>query len=371
MKTLKRIGYIFANNFVMDAIKDMGQLLKFSFEGWQKLGKLWSDIFGDSFFTMVLKGWKMIFSVITNGWKIQMTIINDIEGIFKRSINNIGITFQQMFNKVKDANPFMDFDSKTANAALETQREAVFGSQTRKAWEKLNEDIFSINMGLDVGQRNANYRLDTSNINLAGGTAAGIGMLGTTGGVVDEVTTIEKDNAVKESLYIDEEIERNREIARRRIDQIDKDEKYAEEQRQKMLSLATESINSVRSIVGIVGNESLNAFGKVTGSIGAASGLINAFAPGVGSLIGAGAGLLGDLFGQADQEETSSSSISELSSAASSRPSATITKSGPDTVYNNNYLTVQTGYYMGDEQSTRDLSQLIGDNIKNLSMGTI
>ena len=93
---------------------------------------------------------------------------------------------------------------------------------------------------------------------------------------------------------------------------------------------------------------------------------VNTFAPGIGSLVGAGAGLLGDLFGQADDNTSVTSGASDLSTTSANRPSATITKSGPETIINNNYLTNNIGNFMGDEQSRRDLSEQIFSDISSM-----
>ena len=154
------------------------------------------------------------------------------------------------------------------------------------------------------------------------------------------------------------------------IEQIALEEKLAKERNQMILSTATASINAVNSIVGIVGNETLNTFGKLTGSIGATSGLIDMFLPGVGSLIGAGASLLGGLFGQKEEESTSAGISSTSASALKSdttRPSSTVTRTGPEV--QNNYLTLTVGNWLGDEQGINDLSSLIAEKIGGMQAG--
>ncbi len=140
------------------------------------------------------------------------------------------------------------------------------------------------------------------------------------------------------------------------IEQIALDKKLAEQRNQMILSTATASINAVNSIVGIIGNESLNAFGKLTGAIGAGSGLLDMFMPGVGSLVGAGASLLGGLFGK-KEEESASSSIASVSSSelasATTRPSATITRTGAENYYDYSKVIIE-GNVVGDEQVFSD-----------------
>ncbi len=144
------------------------------------------------------------------------------------------------------------------------------------------------------------------------------------------------------------------------------------ERNQAIMATATTAINSINSIIGVMGNESLNAFGKFTGAIGAGSGLLDMFMPGVGSLVGAGASLLGGLFGQKKEDPASSSiasvSSSELASGAT-RPSATVTRTGPEV--QNNYLTTHIGNWMGDEQGINDLAEIFAMKINGMQAGTL
>lgn len=128
--------------------------------------------------------------------------------------------------------------------------------------------------------------------------------------------------------------------------------KAEEEQRQFILSVTTQSLNALTSIHSIWADTSLNMFGKLAGALGAGSGIIDAFLPGIGSLIGAGAGLASALFGQADEETSSSSSIdSELSAVStSSKASSTITQQKQN-ITNNNYTTIQAGTVVADDPS--------------------
>ncbi len=128
------------------------------------------------------------------------------------------------------------------------------------------------------------------------------------------------------------------------------------ERNQAIMATATTAINSINSIIGVMGNESLNAFGKFTGAIGAGSGLLDMFMPGVGSLVGAGASLLGGLFGK-KEEESASSSIASVSSSelasATTRPSATITRTGAENYYDYSKVIIE-GNVVGDEQVFSD-----------------
>ena len=368
-ENFRKIGYIFTHNFIMDAIKGTAKLLKFSFDGWMQIGKLWESIFGNSFFEMIIKGWKMIFAYVEGGWSILFTLVDDMEGIFQRATNNIGIMFQQMFNKVRDANPFSDFDSTTANAKLEGQKQNVFGSSTVGAWDKLNEDIFSINMGLDTRQRDANFALSKSTFDLAGG-GGNIAMSPVLEATKEHYAKTEeatKTHWQQEALNRAKEAEE--EAAKKdkaRLDEIAKQDAF----RAKMLSVTAQTFSGMENAFNVLSNASLNNFGKATGIIGGFSSVIDTFAPGLGTAIGAGASFLGTVFGQKEEESTSSGISSTSASALKSdttRPSATITRTGPEV--QNNYLNLTVGNWLGDEQGINDLSALIAEKIGGMQAG--
>ncbi len=160
----------------------------------------------------------------------------------------------------------------------------------------------------------------------------------------------------KETEYLNFAKDMDLKLAEIKKKNIDDDARMAKENRDRLLSVSTNAINSINSIIGVMGNESLNAFGKFTGAIGAGSGLLDMFMPGVGSLVGAGASLLGGLFGK-KEEESASSSIASVSSSelasATTRPSATITRTGAENYYDYSKVIIE-GNVVGDEQVFSD-----------------
>ena len=141
----------------------------------------------------------------------------------------------------------------------------------------------------------------------------------------------------------------------------------AEKNRQMLLSIASQAFNGMNNAVSIWASESLNLFGKLTGTVGGFSSLFDLAVPGLGSVVSAGTSLLSNLFGQAEEPTTTEeTAISELATTAANRPSATVTRTGPEV--QNNYINVAVTAPWGS-QSTWIEGDLI-PAIKNIGAQT-
>ncbi len=202
------------------------------------------------------------------------------------------------------------------------------------------------------------------------------GQLGTLGGVSQEELAIMEENWGKINqtveLAIDEQtkqsLEMDKEHNQRMLDE-------AKLQRIQMVQNVTGALNSVRDMIGIWANDSLNMFGKLAGSAGSIIGnfapMIDAAigVPGASAAIGAGVGLLGDIFGQADEDTSTTDFGSEIAKTQARQPSATISKSGPDTVNNFNDISFNSTYM--DSEGFREMASNLMDEMRNIQLASI
>ncbi|MCP5006767.1 MAG: hypothetical protein GY941_22910, partial [Planctomycetes bacterium] len=202
------------------------------------------------------------------------------------------------------------------------------------------------------------------------------GQLGTLGGVSQEELAIMEENWGKINqtveLAIDEQtkqsLEMDKEHNQRMLDE-------AKLQRIQMVQNVTGALNSVRDMIGIWANDSLNMFGKLAGSAGSIIGnfapMIDAAigVPGASAAIGAGVGLLGDIFGQADEDTSTTDFGSEIAKTQARQPSATISKSGPDTV--NNFIDMSFNSTYMNSDGLKDIAGDIIDEMRTIQLASI
>ena len=386
---VRQFAYDLTHNTILPEFKalfaEILDLLKFSAKGW---GLLWETAI-KPVLSQALKGWKLIAAVATTGLKNVKLIFENIGDIatdvFQIATMQIEIMIAKATSKIKPLLSFVQTYLQTGSfeqAQRSASAESKLGEARvfRSTMDLANYNLQSGDISQILEQNMTDLRNRVTEIMTESLTnelpqkveevkQTAINNIVTTTAATNETI---QETKQKQNEILDQEVEITRWLARQEIDKIEEEKKLAKERHQMMLSLTTQSIESVRSIVGIVGNESLNAFGKLTGSVSAFSGLINTFAPGVGSLIGAGAGLLGDLFGQADNTggADAAAATSDISTTSVNRPSATITKSGPDTVnyYINNENNV--GAIVG-EFGMQEFAQIITNEQRTLSASAI
>jgi len=362
----RKIGYIFTHNFILDAIKSMGKLLKFAWDGWMKLGDLWEDFFGDSFFTTVAKGWKMLFVVVQSGW--QMIVETVTNGI----INPI----EKVFNKIKAIGTFLsggDFGVASAladlqNRDIDARGDNGFSSNINSIFEKMNADVFSINSGQDVRQRDADFAFSKSTFDLAGDDVKTNPVLAAT---VDHYEkTEEAQKLVWENASI-QVAEHERLEADKRKTAREKELARQEAFRSKMLSITTQTFSGMETAFNVLTNESLNGFGKTMGVVGGFSSLADLAVPGLGSAIGAGASFLGTVFGQKEEESSSvgGGSLSDSLTADTSRPGSTISKTADTINYIFNNRFEAPGVLVG-EGGMKTFVNMITDEQQSMAAST-
>jgi hypothetical protein len=399
-ENFRRIAYDFTHNFIFDAIKSMGQLLKFSFDGWVQIGGLWEDFFGDSFFTTVTKGWKMLFIVIESGWSMIIeTVTNGI-------INPI----EKTFNKIKAIGTFLTGgDYSAALAAADAKNATIsdrgFSANINRLFEEMNEKVFAVQTGQDVRQRNAQFALDKSLFNLGGQTAAS-GLLGaatgtdTTGGKIKNAFIggqIESATGTPEDEFFANRMKQQAEHNALVLEQREEERKLAMEQQQAYYdgttNIINESENAMLSTIEFFADQSIATFTSMStnvissmssilksiGSMGGGGGLFGTGSSILGglSILGAGIGLVGGVAGalMADDEESSGGGLDAsdglaTTSRAATQPTASITKTGPETV--NYYISndIKTGMIIG-EYGVDELATILTQKQKNQQLSMI
>jgi len=136
------------------------------------------------------------------------------------------------------------------------------------------------------------------------------------------------------------------------------------------------TFNSMRDIMNIWADESLNMFGKLAGATQSVLGNFGPMidqaigVPGASVAIGAGVGLLGDLFGFNEEEEESATDFSsEIAKTQARQPSATITRTGPEV--QNNYTTVQfSSTFMDTVGIRKAVDDYIVPALNDINLGT-
>lgn len=404
-ENFRKIGYIFTHNFILDAIIATGKLLKFSFDGWKEIGKLWEDIFGDSFFGTVVKGWKMIFKLVENMGNILPLLAEDFESVFEKAINNIGIRLKIMFNEAKAAMPFSDFDAGAQNKELAKGFTSLFNSKTTSALEKMNADIFAISSGQDIRQRDADFEFSKASFNLAGGTSANLasGLLGGSAGGVDGVGGKTKNGFVAGQIESATGTAEDEFFANRMkqqslhnalvLEQREADRVAAIELQQAYYdgttSIIVDSENAMLSTIEFFADQSIATFTSMStsvissmssvlrsiGEMGGGGGLFGQGSSILGGLgiLGAGISLVGAASGalfSSEEDSNTATSTAAIATGAASKPSAQITKTGPDTVnyYINNENNV--GAIVG-EFGIKEFAQIITGEQRTLSASAI
>jgi hypothetical protein len=363
----RKIGYIFTHNFIMDGLKGMAKLLKFSFDGWVQIGDLWKDIFGESFFTTVVKGWKMLFIVVESGWKMIVETVT----------NGIITPIEKTFNKIKAIGTFLtggDYSAalEQANAQNASIGDRGFSSNINRLFEEMNEKVFAVNTGQDVRQRNADFAFSKSTFDLTGGT----GDTKMTPAMEMAQEHYTKTETAQQEHWQTEALNRAKEAQiesekreKARLEELARQDAF----RTQMLNMTAQTFTGIETAFNALTNSSLNIFGKGMGVIGGFAPMLDAVMPGLGSAVGAGAGMLGTIFGQADEENGGSESGSVYATALksdSARPSATITKTGPETV--NYYISndIKTGMIIG-EYGIDELASILTQKQKNQQLSMI
>lgn len=381
---VRNFAYNLTHNTILTEFKalfkEIGVFIQLAMKGWSML---WETAI-KPVLSQALKGWKLIAAVATTALRNIRYIFMNIGDIAVDVFNVATLQIELMITKATaKIKPLLSFVQTYLQTGSFKRAQSMSGAES-----KLSEsNVYRANRNL------ANYELQSGDISAA--LSRNMENLGIR---INEIMTEsllvqmpqKQEEAKQDIITTNAEVKENTITTNAEVkeaiatavihwqdnamnayklakEQADKEAKAQAEWRAQMLSVTANVLNGMNNAINVWASTSLNTFGKIMGTAGGFSSLFDLAIPGLGSVVSAGTGLLTNLFGQADDNSSTSSTDSSTTaiSDAAMRPSASITKTA-DTINYYNYNTYEIGAMTGDQQTMYELAQIVTSHQRNI-----